>query len=399
MSTSGLNVRVSSVGWTGHLYPALALALALRVRGHEVTLESFADRGELAESLGLGFIAAAERIRFPGVADEAAPTLAEVARRIEDGFAEDRPDVVVHDLFTLAPALAAESADVPRATLIPHPYPVGEGDLPYYPLGLQPARTPPGRLAWRALRPLVGPRLPNTRLRRVKAGIDAARGDLGLAPLAAYDGQISDQLALVATFPQLEYPRNWPANSHVTGPLPFEPETPEIDLPDGRPLVLVAPSTERDPEARLLRAALEGLADEPVTVLATTNRPDEPWTGPAPANATVVEWLSYTQAMAHADLVIGHGGHGTMTRALAAGVPVLVSPPAGDMAENGARLTWAGAGLAIPFRLLGPGALRSAARRLLADPRFSDRARELAAWHRDNDGAAAAAKLVEELGR
>ena len=76
--------------------------------------------------------------------------------------------------------------------------------------------------------------------------------------------------------------------------------------------MLVAPSTAQDPDCRLVRAALEALADEPVRVLATTNRrvPAEPLP-PAPANALVVDWVSYSQAMAAADLVICHGGHGT----------------------------------------------------------------------------------------
>ena len=42
--------------------------------------------------------------------------------------------------------------------------------------------------------------------------------------------------------------------------------------------------------------------------------------------------------MPQADLVICHGGHGTVARALAAGVPVLCCPAVGDMAENGARV-------------------------------------------------------------
>jgi UDP:flavonoid glycosyltransferase YjiC (YdhE family) len=400
VSTGGLRIVVSSVGWTGHLYPALALARELDRRGHTVTLESFESRRELVEGLGLGFRPAAERLRFPGVAEDDAPTLTEAARGIAAAFGGERPDAVVSDLFTLAPALAAEYAGVPRATLIPHPYPVQEGALPYYTLGLQPARTPVGRAAWRALRPVVGPRLPNTRLRRVTAAIDSARAELGLDPLARYDGQISDQLAIVATFPQLEYPREWPPHVHVTGPLPFELPTPEVELPSGeRPLVLVAPSTERDPEGRLLRAALAALADEPVAVLATTNRPGEPWRDEVPANARVLDWLPYSQAMPRAALVIGHGGHGTLARALASGAPALVCPPAGDMAENGARVAWAGAGLTLPDRLLGPGPLRWAARRLLADSRYGERAGELAAWHRTHDGAATAARLVEGLAR
>ena len=122
---------------------------------------------------------------------------------------------------------------------------------------------------------------------------------------------------------------------------------------------VVAPSTAQDPECRLVRVALEALADVPVRVLATTNRhlPARPLP-PPPANAVVVDWLSYTQAMAAADLVICHGGHGTVARALGAGVPVLCCPAVGDMAENGARVAWSGAGLMLPWRLLGAASLR-----------------------------------------
>jgi UDP:flavonoid glycosyltransferase YjiC (YdhE family) len=313
---------------------------------------------------------------------------------------DQRPDAVVSDLFTLAPSMAAEAAGVRRATLIPHPYPVHEPGLPFYPLGLLPPRTAVGRLAWKALWRPVGTRLPNTRLRAVRAGIDRSRAELGLPPLTDYDGQISDQLALVGTFPHLEYPRRWPHHVHVTGPLPFELPHPDPQLPPGDdPLVLITASTERDPGMRLIGVALEALAREPVRVLASINRRGERWTGAVPANARVVDWLAYARAMPHASLVVTHGGHGTITRSLSEGLPLLVSPPAGDMAENGARVAWSGTGLMLPYRLLRPDALRRAARRVLADPGFAIRARELAAWARRNDGAERAADLTESLAR
>jgi UDP:flavonoid glycosyltransferase YjiC (YdhE family) len=163
--------------------------------------------------------------------------------------------------------------------------------------------------------------------------------------------------------------------------------------------VLVAPSTERDPERTLIADTLEALADEPVRVLATINRRGEAWSGPLPHNARVVDWLSYGASMPGAAAVVCHGGHGTLTRALAAGVPVLVSPAAGDMAENGARVAWAGAGVMVPQRLSGPASLRLAIRRLLSDHRFRERATELADWARSHDGPGTGARLVESLAR
>jgi UDP:flavonoid glycosyltransferase YjiC (YdhE family) len=134
-------------------------------------------------------------------------------------------------------------------------------------------------------------------------------------------------------------------------------------------------------------------------VLATTNRhrPERPIV--VPDNATVVEWMRYSQAMEAADLVICHGGHGTVVRALAGGAPLLVCPYVGDMGENAARVSWSGAGLSIPRRLMSRQAIRLAARELLADRRFTERAREIAAWSERHDGVAAAADLVEEAAR
>src|SRR5439155_438002 len=130
---------------------------------------------------------------------------------------------------------------------------------------------------------------------------------------------ISEDLALVATFPQLEYPREWPASVHVIGPLAWELPCEDVELPPGEaPLVLVAPSTVHDPEFRLVRATLRALADEPVRVLAAWNRRPAPAgvTVDVPPNARLVDWLSYSRVMPRCDVVVCHAGHGTVARAL-----------------------------------------------------------------------------------
>ena len=153
--------------------------------------------------------------------------------------------------------------------------------------------------------------------------------------------------------------------------------------------MLIAPSTSQDPECELLRVALDGLADEPVRVLATTNRhrPERPIE--VPGNAVLVDWMLYSQAMPAADVVICHGGHGTVARALAAGTPLLVCPSVGDMGENAARVAWSGTGLSVPRRLLSRRAVRLATRRLLGGAAVPRRGRgEIAAWSEAHDGAA-----------
>jgi UDP:flavonoid glycosyltransferase YjiC (YdhE family) len=61
------------------------------------------------------------------------------------------------------------------------------------------------------------------------------------------------------------------------------------------------------------------------------------------------------------------------------------------------RISWAGVGRSLPWRLCRPGPLRWAARRVLADPRFAARSRQIAAWGATHDGADRGAELVEHL--
>jgi UDP:flavonoid glycosyltransferase YjiC (YdhE family) len=388
-----LTVLVAAFGDAGHAFPAIALARALREHGHRVVVETWERWREPVEGEGLEFAAAQKYRAFAGVTESAedVPSIADATTALLPPLDELGPDVVVSDILTTAPALAAELRGVRRATLIPHVYPVHADGLPFYGFGGRPPRTPVGRLAWRAALPLL-----EAGLRRGRDELNRTRGELGLPPAPGFHAGISHELALVATFPQLEYRRRWPEGVHVTGPMAYEVPYPDVELPPGEePLVVVAPSTAKDRRALLVVRSLEALADEPVRVLATTNRAVPAAAIAAPANARVVDWVSYSQVMPEAALVICHGGHGTVVRALGAGAPVLSCGSAGDMAENGARVAWAGAGLAIPRLLALPRAIRTAARRLLVEPRFGERARAIAGWAACHDGAENGAALVE----
>jgi UDP:flavonoid glycosyltransferase YjiC (YdhE family) len=147
----------------------------------------------------------------------------------------------------------------------------------------------------------------------------------------------------------------------------------------------------------MLRAALEGLADLPVRVLATTNRRAPARPLPVPANARLVDWVSYSRTMPRCDVVVCHAGHGTLVRALSSGCVVVACPAAGDMNENAARVDWAGAGVRLPRRLISARGVRVAVQRALAEGSLRARARELAAWAAARDPADRAAELVEAL--
>jgi len=388
---------LGAFGDPGHAFPMLALGSRLAARGHDVMLETWRRWREHVEAEGMAFVAAPEYPVWPTEGQPLKPYEAVVAATAQTrpAVAEFSPDVVVHDILTLAPAMAAELEGIPAATLIPHLYPDNAPGQPPYAIGARMPRTQAGRRMWELMEPVV-----RSGLRQGRRELNDMRARLGLEPVQRLHGGLSQRLCMVGTFAQLEYRREWPENVHVVGPVMWEPPFGDVEPPPGdAPLVLVAPSTAQDPEHRLLRAALAGLADEPVRVLATWNR--RPVYEPllVPANARLVEWVSYSRTMPRCALVICHAGHGTMVRALACGSPLVCVPHAGDMAENAARADWAGVGVRLPWRLLSPATLRLAVRRALARPSLAARAHELAASTAVGDGAGRAAELVEELAR
>jgi UDP:flavonoid glycosyltransferase YjiC (YdhE family) len=391
-------VLLGAFGDPGHAYPMIALGRALAARGHDVTLQTWTRWKQHVEAEGLTFAPAPEYEVFPS-GPEPLDFYEAVVHATRDTIPlvrELRPHVVVADILTLAPALAAELQEVPWATLIPHVYPHGEPDFPIYSLGARMPRTEAGRRMWRIAQSPV-----NRGLERGRCDLNATRERLGLAPLAHVHGGISRRLALVATFPQLEYPRTWSGwapNVHVVGPLMWEPPAEDVELPPGdEPLVLIAPSTAQDSEHRLLSAALRGLAGAPVRVLATWNRRLPPRPLPVPDNARVVDWVSYSRTMPHCDVVVCHAGHGTLVRALASGCAVVACPAIGDMNENAARVDWAGAGVRLPRRFVAPRTVRLAVERALCEPSIRARARDMADWAASHDAGAAAAVHVERL--
>lgn len=390
-----MRILLGAFGDPGHAFPMLALGERLVARGHEVSFETWTRWREPVEQAGMRFIAAPEYQVFPTRERPLQPYEA-VLRAVPQTLAAVReldPALVVHDILTLAPALAAELHGVPSATVIPHVHPTSAPGGAPYSLGARLPRTRVGRRLWRLMDEPV-----RAGLRRGREELNQTRRALSLPPASRLFGGISDRLCLVATFPALEYPRPWPAHTEVIGPLLWEPPYHEVTPPPGaEPLVLIAVSTAQDPEHRLLRVGLEALADEPVRVLAATNR--RPLRGPltVPANAKLVEWISYSRTMPHCAAVITHAGHGTVVRALASGAPVLAVPHSGDMGENAARVDWAGVGMRLPWRLLSPLSLRVVTRRLLDSPQLAARARELARWAAAHDAAHRGAELVEEL--
>ena len=103
----------------------------------------------------------------------------------------------------------------------------------------------------------------------------------------------------------------------------------------------------------MLRAALEGLADQPVRVLGDL-QPARCRRSRSTCRRTRA-WSSGSRTRRRcraATSVVCHAGHGTVARSLACGVPLVACPAAGDMGENASRIAWAGVGVPLPRRLV-----------------------------------------------
>jgi UDP:flavonoid glycosyltransferase YjiC (YdhE family) len=134
-------------------------------------------------------------------------------------------------------------------------------------------------------------------------------------------------------------------------------------------------STLQNQGGRLQRV-IDGLATLPVRALVTTGPALDPNAFRGSSNAVVLVSAPHSEVLKDASVVVIHGGHGTVVRALAAGVPMIVMPQGRDQADDAARVTSRRAGITIN-KNARPAAVAAAVRRVLDDPRYRQAAQRL----------------------
>jgi len=391
----------------GHLYPVVPTLKELRRRGHEVAVRTLASEVGLLRELGfaaapidpaiegkehkdwqtrtsIGALQASlhvffERARYEGP---------DLRRAIE----EEHPDALLIDINTWGAMAVAENAELPWATWCPYLLPVPSRDAPPFGLGLPPARGPLGRLRDR----LTGPVVLGI-YNRLAPELDAVRAELGAPPVGRIErAMLRAPLMLYMTAEPFEYPRSdWPESVRLIGPGIWDPPAdppPWLDELD-KPPVLVTCSTEFQNDGKLIRTALEALAGEDVSVIATTAGVD-PSSFTLPANARVERFVPHSPVLKRAACVISHGGMGITQKALASGVPVCVVPFGRDQFDVARHVEVAGAGTRLPASRLRPDRLREAVREAMGK---KDGARRIAAVFDAAGGPRAATEALEKL--
>jgi UDP:flavonoid glycosyltransferase YjiC (YdhE family) len=367
----------------------LAVTRALANRGHDVTFLSGAAHIDDAPLAGARFAILPSVQGSPLHALRPYDDAAAQAEALLPVLDEIRPDAAVVDVITVGAALAMDAAAIPFATLVVHPLHTPSRALPPFGYGRAPGRWAPLQLrdAWM--------RANNRKdLERARDDLNRGRARLGLDPSAGLHGGLSERLALVATLPSLEIRRpDWPEHAHVVGPCLWDTEGEPFEPPAGAgPLVMIAPSTAYDGD-RLLAPALDAVARLRIRAVLTAGAAAVPDAVPS---AVTITHARHAAVLPYVAAAVCNGGHGTVIRALSAGVPLVVVPGHGDQQENAYRVERAGAGIQVRRRRPTGEAIAGALRRVLRRPDYRRSAARIAAEAAGIDGPARAAELIEE---
>ena len=357
----------ATTGGQGHFRPMVPLARAVAEAGHDVRVAAPASFAKHVAPTGLrhepfddadpGALGAVFGA-LPGLSRQEANArvMTEVFGRLDPVAALPavgglvaawRPDLVVREPAELASLVAAEAAGVPHVQVA---------------IGLRSLLTAfvdelTGPLAALAAEAGIGHDL----------AVAAAAEPVFTCVPSSFDDDDDD-------VPPVRY--RIPASGTPAPPLPAwgDPDAPLVYVSFGT----VAASQGVFDGA--YAAAVEAVAEVDVRALVTVGAHGDPeaW-APWPRNVHVERWWPQEAVMPDAAAMIGHGGFGTTTLALGAGVPQVVVPLfASDQWINARRVAQLQAGVAVDAGTGLADRLRVALRAVLHEPRYRAAALALA---------------------
>ncbi len=414
---SALDVLLPTIGSAGDVHPFVALGLALQARGHRATILTNPLFQDLIEGQGLGFLpvgtvedaraAIADpdlwhpRKGFQVVARRAIlPAMAEIYRLIER-HAGPRT-VVASSGIALGSRIAQERLGVPMATVHLQPSIIRS----LVDSGMA------GNIRISASQPMWFKRaffrLADWLLidRALKDPVNEFRATLHLPPIerVMYRWLHSPQL-VIGFFPDWFAPLqpDWPPSTHLVGFPLWDSETAGVIAPEaeeflrgGEPPVIFTPGSAGATMHRYFRESVAAARELGVRAMLVTNYPDQ-IPGNLPAHIRAFGYLPFSKVLPRAALLVYHGGIGTLSQTVRAGIPHLVVPNGHDQFDNGFRIERLQLGHSIPQTKYRSRPVAGAIRRLLEDGEVRSRCRDYSR-RIDSDGALTrAVDLIESL--
>ena len=141
-----------------------------------------------------------------------------------------------------------------------------------------------------------------------------------------------------------------------------------LEEPKSRPRIYLTLGTVSFGAVEVLRRALGEIAGLEVDILVAVGPEGDPSAlGEVGSNVHLERFVNQSEILSRVDLIVHHGGTGTVLGALAAGIPQLILPQGADQFFNAQFLTEAGAARALLNEDQLPGAIRGAVAALLSE--------------------------------
>ncbi|MCR2809933.1 MULTISPECIES: glycosyltransferase [unclassified Microbacterium] len=334
-------------------------------------------------------LGAARRILDRLIAGPSTRFAADVTAALDD----EQFDAVLADGMLLGALIGAEARGIPAATLVGSVYLAPSRVRP--PMG----RIPPARGAIGRMRDRISFALVNLLWHGGIRSLNDARAEYGLDPLAhLWDQWDRADRVLMLTASVFDDPPPDAPNVRYVGPVLEDiPTQGALELPPGdNPLIVVGLSSSYMEQSDLLRRIAQALSQMPVRGIITTGPAVDPFDVPAADNVLVVRAAAHTELIPKADLVITHAGHGTLVKAIAAGVPALCIPLGRDQPDNAARAKRHGVAVVLSPRS-DAATITKAIRQMLSEPSYRAAADALGAQIRAEIASGALLAELESL--
>lgn len=411
----------------GHVAPMLAVAEHFAARGHRVRFLGGHRFSAAVRAAGAEFVPWPEPAQIDHAIEIARARAAGDRRKGVRGMVEnidqifiaparaqyealraaidaERTDAVLTEFTVVGAAALAVSEDARPPLIACGILPLGLSSVDTAPwgLGILPRDDALGRLRNRTLNLMAKHVILRAPQRQVDDFVREATG----SHLGAYfmDWAVHADRYAQFTVPGFEYRRrDLPGSVMFIGPVARAPRSGVVpawwsELDGARPIVHVSQGTvanERPEE--LILPTLRALADRNVMVVVTTGGAPVADLGPLPGNARAAEFIPYDSLMPKVDVFVTNGGYGGLNYALSHGVPMVVAGDTEDKAETTRRVEWSGTGVNLETAMPTERAIADAVERVLAEPEYRRRARELQAEVAAAPGVAGLEAMVDDL--
>jgi len=414
-------IILTTFGSYGDIHPYMALAAELRSRGHEPVIATSELYREKMQTASFDFVSV--RPQLPPPEEQDAEMMEKVMNPksgsgfllnemlfpfVREGYedllrAVEGADLLLTHPISFAGPLVAQKTGIPWVSSV------------LAPVSFFSAYDPPVPPFWSWMRhvQLLGPRFVAACFKQIKKiyqnkTYDDFRKELGLPDRGSpvFEGQHSPTLILALFSKLFAQPQpDWPAQTRVTG-FAFYDGRNELEMPPlltefldhgpppivftlGSSAVWVARDFYRESiaAAKLLgRRAVLLIGDE-------RNQP----AGSLPPEIIAVNYAPFEFVLARACAMVHHGGVGTTSQGLRAGIPTLIVPFAFDQPDHAAHP--AQSGVSRTLALANHQAARVAKELdiLLTKPEHANKARETARLLHLEAGAAVASDLIEQV--